>query len=407
MLYFSNQELASSYHVSVRTVRNWIESAKAGKLDLSLQTKGERTYIANTSKNKTVMDGLAVNGKKYRPHRAYKTVSPRAEFYEIFSQSQIYDIVSNLEIHHELPRQYNYFDKGAHRWDEYADRLAEEDGPNMLTSAIKLLENNSGYIDDLIKQFKHVNVVDLGAGNALPVKGLLRHLIDQKKLGRYVAVDISPEMLEIAEHNVKTWFGESIQVEKYARDILYERFMDILAGEYIKKDSSETINLILFLGGTPCNFRDPNMPFRVIHDSMGVSDLLIHQQKLDTSATRKYFDFNTNPGVTTLAPNHRLIFDLFNIDESLYNVEMGFDEERSERYIRVRLKVALSIKFTFEDGERLINFNKDDTILLWRYVHSNALQVLKRLADNDLNPLQASQTDDQEFILTISRIKRD
>ncbi len=74
MLYFSNQELATTHHVSVRTVRNWIEAAKAGKLVLTLHTKGERSFIANTPKNSLLIKELVLKGKKFRPHRAQKTV---------------------------------------------------------------------------------------------------------------------------------------------------------------------------------------------------------------------------------------------------------------------------------------------------------------------------------------------
>jgi len=63
---------------------------------------------------------------------------------------------------------------------------------------------------------------------------------------------------------------------------------------------------------------------------MGVNDFLIHHQTVDTRLGRHYFDFNDGTSSSRLAPNHRYIFDLLNIDESLYEVEMGFDTELSE-----------------------------------------------------------------------------
>jgi len=213
MLYFTNQELAVAHHVSVRTVRNWIESAKAGKLDLVLHTKGERTYVANTSKNMAVIKVLAENGKKYRPHRSQKTVSPKPEFYELYTQEQLFDIVSNLEINHEIPRQYNYFGEGAKNWDNYAVRLSEEDAPSLLNASVELLEHNQEYLDHLLKHYEQVNIIDIGVGNAMPVKNFLAHLLAQNKLGRYIAIDISPTMLEIAEKNIRKWFGDKINYE--------------------------------------------------------------------------------------------------------------------------------------------------------------------------------------------------
>jgi len=407
MIYFSNQELATTYHVSPRTVRNWIESAKTGKLNLSLQTKGERNYIANTSKNIVILESLAEKGKKYRPHRSQKTVSPQSVFYELYNQEQIYDIVSNLEVNREIPRQYNYFGAGANNWDNYANHLAEEEIQNNLTATIELLSSNEDYIDKLLIKYSQVNVIDLGVGNALPVRPFLNHLLEIGKLGRYIAVDISPSMLEIAENNINKWFDGKVKYEGYNLDIDRYRFDHFLADEYIKSKAPQTANIILFMGGTIQNFRKPSSVLKVIHDSMGVNDFVIHQQKLDTHSSRRYFDFNPNPSHSTLAPNHRFIFNLLNIDESFYEVDMGFDVEKSERYIRVILKIALSVRFKFSGGERIVNFDKNDVIMLWRARQNNALEIVSLLRENELYPLQVSQTDDQEYLLTVSRIKRD
>ena len=407
MLYFTNQELATANHVSVRTVRNWIEAARSGKLDLILHNKGERTYIANTSKNLVVIKRLAESGKKYRPHRSQRTVSPKSEFYDLYTQEQLFDIVSNMEINHEIPRQYNYFGDGAENWDNYANRLAIEDTPNLLHATLELLDNNKEYLDHLLEQYEQVNVIDIGVGNAMPVRGFLSHLLEQNKLGRYLAIDISPTMLDIAEKNINKWFGDKVDYEGYALDIDHDRFGNLLAEEYIKSDSKGTTNIVLFLGGTIANFKKPGTILQVIHDSMGVNDFMIHHQTLDTQFGRHYFDFNSGTSGSSLAPNHRYIFDLLNIDESLYEVEMGFDTEQSERYIRVALKIALAIRFKFEGGERIISFNKGDTILLWRHRHNNLIDILTLLTNNEFSPLQVSQAFDQQSLLTISRITHD
>jgi uncharacterized SAM-dependent methyltransferase len=407
MLHFNNQELATANHVSVRTVRNWIESARTGKLSLTLLAQGERWYVANTSKNLKIIEGLVSNGKKYRPHRSQRTVTPKPEFYSLYTQEQLYDIVSNLEINHEIPPQYNYFGDGANNWDDYAKRLVDEEATNMLKATVELLDTNAEYIDILLARYDQINVVDIGPGNVLPIKAFLTHLIDQGKLGRYIGLDISPTMLTIAESNIKKWFDGQISFEGYSLDIDHDRFGNLLADEYIKTNHGRTANVILFLGGTIANFKNPDTVLRSIHDSMGVNDFFIHQQKLDTQTSRRYFDFNPTPSTARLAPMDQYIFDLLNIDESLYEVDMGFDVELNERYIRVELKVALSIHFEFQNGQRTIYFNKGDGILLWRHRQNNVVELMSQFMKNNLYPLQVSQTNDQEFVLTISRIKHD
>lgn len=406
MLYFKNVELADRYHISLGTVRNWIKASKSGKLKLTLHTRDGKPYVANTAGNISIIENLVKGGKKYRPHNTHKVLEPRPEFYQLYNEVQSYDIVTNLEVRREIPRQYNYFDGGADRWDEYIRRMDSEGTPSNLTMTRKLLAKNESYLDDLMSQYQRINVIDIGVGNALPVKDLLAHLLAQNRLGRYIAIDISPEMLRIAEANVVKWFGAEVAFEGYQLDISRDRFANILASDYIKNASKQTGNLILFIGGTLQNFRKRDIPLQVINDSMGTNDLLVHSQKLDSAATRRQFDFSAKPGEQILPPIHSLVVELLNIEPSLYDLELGYDEQLRERYERIRLRVSLTIKFNFKDGEYLINIDKGEAILLWRASQDGSLDIINQFDRNDFYMLQSSQTDDQEYMLTISRVRR-
>jgi len=406
MLSFKHTELAEKYGVSEATIRKWIRSAKAGQLDLILRKTGGIDRIVNTASNVALMDELASKNKKYRNSKSFKIVEPRPEFYELYTQGQIYDIVTNLEIHREIPRQYNYFDGGAGRWDEYVLRMDKQTTPTSLTSTRKLLSVNKNYIDSLFSNYEQINIVDIGVGNALPVRELLSHMIEQGKLGRYIALDISPEMLKIAARNIRKWFNEEVTFEGYEIDISRERFSNILADAYIK-NSRPTANLLLFLGGTLNNFRKLEIPLQVISDSMGINDFLIHTQKLDNEDTRRHFDFNEQPGEQILPPIHSVVVDMLNIDPSLYTLELGYDSLKRERYERIKLKVALSIKFSFNEGERVIAFNKGETILLWHAWQNTAMELINKFDQNDFYMLHSSQSEDRGYILTISQVKSD
>jgi uncharacterized SAM-dependent methyltransferase len=405
MLYFKKSELAESYHISNKTVANWIKEVKEGRLDFELHNEGEKSWILKTTRNIALIEQLVKDRRKFRNARGVKTIAPKARFYEEYNEEQILDITSSLDIYHEIPFQYGYFNEGANFWDAYVKRLASENVPNFLTATVDLLEANRGYIELLVGRYKRVNVIDVGAGNSLPVKNFLDYLRKKNQLGRYIALDISASMLEIAERNVRNWFGDTVPFEGYEIDINHDRFSNKLIDEIVGEQGSETVNLVFVLGGTLVNLREPDGAFRTIHDSMNKNDLMIYTLKLDSEVTRQYFDFSIDEKKPLLDAKAKRIVDLLGIDETFYEVEVGFDVQRRERYMRIRLNVALTLNFSFEHGERTIEFNKSDTILLWRYSHQNMNDSVSQLEASGFGIMQISLTEDADYLLAIARIR--
>lgn len=405
MLYFKNQQLTSTYRVALNTVLNWIKAAQSGKLNLELTKVGERYYIANTAQNVTVIERLVEERKKYRNSRTSRVITPSPKIYELFDEREIADLISNLDNYREIPLQYTFFEHGADIWDDYAARMAKDQAPNLLTQTVKLLDINTHYLDEIISGYAKVNVVDIGPGNGYPVASLLRHLLDKGVLNKYIALDDSRTMLDLAEHNIRGWIPDDFVIESHIIDIAQDRFGPILLKESLNERSGTTINLILCLGGTIENLRNPAQALKVIQQSMGRNDVFISTSKLDTLQSRRFFDFSTKPNGSSLSARHRMLLDRMGFDPTWYEVEMGFDSHRNQRFIQVRLAVAVRINFTLPGGVRSVQFEKGDSILLWRSWQLNSLQVVERLHDNGFYALLVSQTSDREYLLTLSRIK--
>ncbi|MCX4742790.1 class I SAM-dependent methyltransferase [Streptomyces antibioticus] len=406
MPYFKNRQLAEKYHVSPKTVSNWIDQAKEGKADLELIQKGSYSYVADTPANGVVLESLAAKGKKYRNAAYFKTVSPRPEFYEIYSDRQILDIITNLSVHGEVPLQYNYLQDGAKNWEDRMARFESEGVTNSLVGTIELIQDNLATIDRFLKGKKKVNVIDLGVGNARPVKELLGHLLERGVLNRYIGIDISPTMLEVANRNIEKWYGDAVKFEGYVRDITNEQFDDLLVEDMLDEDADQTINLVLLLGGTPVNFRSFNDAFKPIFNSMHRNDVLIHTLKPDTHASRRYLDLGPKPGSISLAPNFKYILDLLNIDESLYEAELGFDAEKKMRYTRVRLKAAVEIQFDLGGSKkRTVSLEKGEAIQLYRAWHLDTSEIIAELSKARFTFLHASLTEDGQYFMTISGVE--
>lgn len=405
MQYFKNTELAKLYNVSEKTVRNWIEATREGKLELELFQENGHPFIANTTTNVNQIKILADKGKKYRNTRGFKTITPTPDFFSMYNGEQIFDIISSIDTFREIPHKYSYFDGGAEHWDKYTHKILTEASPNLLTSSIELLRLTTPYLDRIYEDYARINIVDIGVGNCLPVRKLLTHFLEQNKLARYIGIDVSQDMIELARRNIELWFGDKVKFEGYVRDFSYERFRDILLPEIYDKDEYSTANLMLFLGGTLANFRKPERTLTTIHDSMTKNDFLISTMKLDSMQSRRYFDFSAGSGAPALDLQEKNILDLLNIDESLYTVEQFFDKQLFERRIQVRFNVAVSLTFELEGRQKAVNINKDDTLLLWRYKHRDLLHILGRYDQCDFETVQLVRSKNQECVLTTCKIK--
>lgn len=404
MNYFKSTELAEKYGVSRRTITNWIEQTRSGRLQLELTEKGGRVHILRTQTNQHIMEDIVSGRRKFLNKRSLKEANPIPEFYDLYNKAQILDMVSNIQIYGEIPRQYNYFNGGAQYWDKFARRLYKENTLNMITATIELFDANLKYLDRLLENYQHVNVIDVCAGNGLPVKALLEHLIAQKKLKRYAAVDISQEMLQIAEKNMKEWFGESFQFESYCKDINFERFPEVLAEAPSESEEDQTVNLVLLLGGTLMNFREPEDALKIVNRSMQRNDIFVYTTGLDSKAARERFNF-TISDKEPLPPQYKFIVDKLGIDPSYYNVEVGFDHETSSRFLKIRFKHALTINFDRSRGLWPINLNKDDTIILWRARHDSPFKVAELLYGARFNPLLTAQTHDHNHMMVMADVR--
>jgi uncharacterized SAM-dependent methyltransferase len=406
MKFFKNTELAKLHNISEKSVRNWISATQKGKLDLELYSHQGKWYVANTSNNTTIIEQLVQKGKKFKNTRGYKVVVPSPKFYELYNQNQVFDMISNIDIYREIPHKYGYFDGGAVEWDLYSRKLLAEDSGNSLKNTIFLIDVNLDYIDSLLAHCRKVNIVDIGVGNGMPVRNLLEHALGSGKLGRYIAVDISQTMIDIAGQNIRKWFGDKVHFEGHIRDITQQRFVDLTLREEFGEESEVTANIILFLGGTISNFREPDQALANIHSSMGKNDIVLFSRKPDTVSARRYFDFAVDKNSPKLDFLERMNLDLMNISEEYYTVEQYFDETNMSRQIQIRMDVAIAIEFAMEGKRRVIELNKGDRILLWRAHHQSTLAILEQFNYNNFELLQATASPDQEYLLVISKIKR-
>ena len=401
MKYFKNTELAKLYHVSEKSVRNWIEAARSNKLNLQLHEEKGKFYVANVAGNVAVIEKLVERGKKYVNRRGAVTLRPTDDFYRKYNNKQVLDIISSIQVHKELPLQYTYVSDGSESWDRYATRLSKDSLPNILTRTIELLDSADKLFDLLFAGVNKINVIDLGPGNGLPIRQTLERLIKKGRLGKYIAVDISEDMIRILEKNMRSWFDNDINFEYYIRDVSYERFNDLLAANY--GEEGDAANIVCLFGGTLSNFRAPDQVLQAINNSMGTNDLLAYTCYLDSPRTRLHFDYD-EPVNKKLSVQEKLILDLLNIDDSLYEVKQEFNEKEHARTTSILPVKDITVVFELPTGTRRVELQKGKPILIWRHKHMNMAGIINLFARNGFNVMGA-MTADNDFGLIISKIK--
>jgi uncharacterized SAM-dependent methyltransferase len=405
MRFLKNGELIRRYGVSDKTVRNWIAASLTGKLDLKVVEDRDKHYIADTVGNDQMLKKLTVKGRKYRNGRTYKVVSPKDEFYELYSLPQIIDIANLLEKEKELSWDYSYFGEAAAYWNQYLNEMYAAGEGNLLTNTIETFKFSYPYVDAITSHYDHINVVNICIGNNLVAKDIIAHIKNQGKLNRCIALDLSPDILDVAEKNTDKWFDNEVKLEKYVVDVRYQWFGDILAHNPKVMDAGSVMNLVLFIGGPIVCFKWPEQVLHTIHDSLGANDLLFTSQKRDTNEARDFFDFNVKSDTTLTGFRRNIMAHLLSIEPNFYTLEQAFDPQLRMRYMQLRLNVSVAVKFETETFTKTVELEKGDALFLWRSWQYSDEQILGKLRESDFSVLQTIQSKDKQLLATISKVK--
>lgn len=410
-----NIEVARHYGISHTTVNNWIESSRKGRNKLKLVEKKDRFYIEDSVANQMIMEDLSRKGRIYKSKEERIVCSTQSEFFERFNLKQIGDIVNSLETYREIPHKYTYLKSGSKNWDEYANRSFEENIPNTVTNTDKMLINSFNFlVNNLEGESVKFNLVDIGIGNALPVKSLLISLAQSNLLNSYIGIDISPEILEIAEKNVREWSSKlnvKVDFQKYTRDITNEGFQDIL----IQKTASNqrVINLVMFIGSTIENQRNWRHTLESLIENLNKNDILILGQTLNNNRSKLYFDFkNSQERVIEKDKNSRflswkelVIPQLLSIPSDAFEVGMLYSTEEDRRLLQIVLTKDITVQIKSENIDKTIELFRGERIILWKHHHHSITEIANILDEVGLNLLHSTTSKDQAQVLTISKLK--
>ncbi len=312
-------------------------------------------------------------------------IQPKSGLYQHLTPQQIADLVESLVEYRELPRQYGYVGTGAQYWNQQSTE-------DLFPAMKRLLDTDRAYLSELISRRERWDVVDLGAGNGLPARPLLSWLVDAGRMGRYVATDISADMLRIAEHNIRIWFDGRVPFEGRIIDLARQPFTDHV---------DDTPRLVLHFGNTLFNLRDRDRDraFGMVHDRMTANDFLIQEQYVDSPQDRLTRAARNLGPAQRLPPGRRFLIDLLGIGEDLYTLETGYDLQRGERFERIRLTTGASIRF---DTGPVVDLDAGESLLVVRNPIHGRTEFLAKLGEYGFTTPHVHHSDDERRLLTVS-----
>jgi len=407
MKLFKNIEISRIYGVNPTTVTNWIEASLLGKNNLILENKDDRKLIVDNQQNRIILEQLTQTGKKHKSKDSYILIEPKPKFYQTFDGKNLVKLINSLENNREIPHNFTYLNGGADCWRAYAERTFRENMVNTITNTLDMLETSMAYLLKNIQQGYKVNIIDIGVGDASPVKNFLAQLIELQLINKYIAIDFSPEMLEIAEENVKNWFGEKINFEKYVADISSDSIQDILF--YSSKsltNKNKIINLVLFIGSTIENQMDYFKTLSNLKDNLSGDDILFLGETLDSNNSKIYFDLNaTNQELEQKIPfQEKWIPELLNLDEKLYDTIVFYSETDKTRKMQLILNSDIDLVLKKDDFVTKITLQKGEKITVWRHKHHSTEEIIKNLSSLGLTVKNFTTSEDLAQALIVCSI---
>ncbi len=393
--YKKQVEIAREFGVSEGTVSNWINAAEEGKNNLQIELVNDKYRILGNEHNQAVMLALALDGKKHRSNVKLKKTKVKKEFYDIFSEDEISEIINDLEFKKQINLKFCYRNIGSKYWDDFY----HSNSSPVRREVSKRITNIVKESLTISKPGSKVNIIDIGPGNGYPVKEILSELLDLKTLNKYIPIDFSNELNNIASNNIEEWYP-NINIKKYALDIEAARFSKIFLENKSSKDDIK--NMVLYLDGL-CNHDDTTQVLKNFRKGLTFSDLLVVGFTLDTKNNRSKLNYIRTEMLDNI---HSWMLKMMGIDIDLCDMSARYDERINSKVKYIQLDKDYEICFEIFGEEKKILFKSGEEINVWKHFLFNVQDFLSILDESDLEIINLQIDKNYSYAMVICQAKQ-
>jgi uncharacterized SAM-dependent methyltransferase len=290
----------------------------------------------------------------------FHIAKPSSEFYTVFSQGEVLDIIHALESRREIPLKYSYKGGGANIWDKFYLKYIVPTWYRTSNVEIELLKTSFEYLNGNYQKCEKVNIIDVGAGNSYPVKAFIARLIKLNKINKYTAIDISNNLLEVSTNNIKKWFPD-INFNNYRLDIENTPIPKTV----LKSEAENTANIFLHLGVTIANHSHRNQVLKNLRDSMEKNDLLVFTNEIGSNSQ---WDGIARGGCKYHADQvYRWLKNNLGLKNEDCELVRKYDSATDSIVANIKFRHTYNIDFDYLGIDKNIEIAAGEEITIWRH----------------------------------------
>lgn len=300
------------------------------------------------------------------------TANPISEFYSLFSEAEVLEIISALEVRQEIPLKYSYKGRGAKIWDDFYLKYIIPKWYRTSNVEIDLLKDNFAYINSNSRSSDKINIIDVGSGNSYPVKNFISRLNKLNRINKYVALDVSDELLKVSRKNFQKWFpliefvSQTIDIENNCIS------SDLLNNQ---TESYTKANVILHLGVTIGNHQNRMKVFKNFKNSMSKNDFLVFTNEIGSNST---WDEKARGGCGYHAREiYEWIKNNMGIRDEDCELVRKYDLVTDSIVVNMKFRQNYNINFKSNKIDKNISFSEGEEITIWRH-HKHEIPELQQ-----------------------------
>jgi uncharacterized SAM-dependent methyltransferase len=217
-------------------------------------------------------------------------------------------------------------------------------------------------------------------------------------MGKYIAIDVSSSILDVAKENLKGLLGEQ-DVQTYKLDFERYDLSDILFENKLK---NEAINFVFLAGGTYGSLENRGKFLKFVQTSLDDEDIFIVSNKVSNKKSKTELG-HLDSALDDLA----WIPKMLGINVKDCEFEKRYDSDLESRAVFLKLDQDYEIQFKVDGSIKTVNFFQGEEIRLWKHHMSTLREVLLELDQADLNLIHSTTTQNLSDLLFVCEPKKE